>query len=435
MLRSLKKNRVVKNAGWIIGGKLANKLLAFVVGIFAARWLGPGNYGLINYAATYATFFASLCTLGINSVIVKNFVDHPEQEGETIGTTLLLRAVSSLLSALMIVGIVSIVDSGEPLTVVVVALYSVGLVFQVFDTLNYWFQARLQSKYSAMAELVSYAAVSVYKIALLALGKSVKWFAVASSLDYIVLAVFLLIAYFKNGGTGFRVSRNKAKELLQSSKSFIIAGLMVSVYACTDKLMLKQMLGADAVGHYSLASSVSVSWAFILAAVIDSMYPSVVQSFNSDRALYERKNRQLYALVFYTALFMSALICIAARPFVVILYGETYLPAVQPLRIVVWYTAFSYLGVARNAWMVCEERQKYLKYLYFGAAVMNVILNLLLIPVWGASGAAAASLLTQISTTVLLPALIRPLRPNAKLMLDAVLLRGVLPDRGRESAG
>lgn len=435
MLRSLKKNRVVKNAGWIIGGKLANKLLAFVVGIFAARWLGPGNYGLINYAAAYATFFASLCTLGINSVIVKNFVDHPEQESETIGTTLLLRAVSSLLSALMIVGIVSIVDSGEPLTVVVVALYSVGLVFQVFDTLNYWFQARLQSKYSAMAELVSYAAVSVYKIVLLALGKSVKWFAVASSLDYIVLAVFLLIAYFKNGGTGFRVSRHKAKELLQSSKSFIIAGLMVSVYACTDKLMLKQMLGADAVGHYSLASSVSVSWAFILAAVIDSMYPSVVQSFNSDHALYERKNRQLYALVFYTALFMSALICIAARPFVVILYGETYLPAVQPLRIVVWYTAFSYLGVARNAWMVCEERQKYLKYLYFGAAVMNVILNLLLIPMWGASGAAAASLLTQISTTVLLPALIRPLRPNAKLMLDAVLLRGVLPDRGRESAG
>ena len=151
MLQSLRKNKVVKNAGWIIGGKVANKLLAFVVGIFAARYLGPSNYGLINYAAAYATFFASLCTLGINSVIVKNFVDHPDQQGETIGTTLLLRAMSSLLSALAIIGIVSIVDRGERLTVVVVALYSIGLVFQVFDTLNYWFQARLQSKYSAIA--------------------------------------------------------------------------------------------------------------------------------------------------------------------------------------------------------------------------------------------------------------------------------------------
>ena len=138
MLQSLRKNKVVKNAGWIIGGKVANKLLAFVVGIFAARYLGPSNYGLINYAAAYATFFASLCTLGINSVIVKNFVDHPDQQGETIGTTLLLRAMSSLLSALAIIGIVSVVDRGERLTVVVVALYSIGLIFQVFDTLNYW---------------------------------------------------------------------------------------------------------------------------------------------------------------------------------------------------------------------------------------------------------------------------------------------------------
>lgn len=238
MLQSLRKNKVVKNAGWIIGGKVANKLLAFAVGIFAARYLGPSNYGLINYAAAYAAFFASLCTLGINSVIVKNFVDHPDQQGETIGTTLLLRAVSSLLSALAIIGIVSVVDRGERLTVVVVALYSIGLIFQVFDTLNYWFQARLQSKYSAIAELVSYAAMSVYKIILLALGKSVEWFAVASALDYIVLAVFLLIAYFKNGGTRFHYSLKKAKELLQSSGSFIIAGLMVSIYACTDKLML-----------------------------------------------------------------------------------------------------------------------------------------------------------------------------------------------------
>ena len=427
LLQSLRKNKVVKNAGWIIGGKVANKLLAFVVGIFAARYLGPSNYGLINYAAAYATFFASLCTLGINSVIVKNFVDHPSQQGETIGTALLLRAVSSLLSALAIIGIVSVVDRGEHLTVVVVALYNIGLVFQVFDTLNYWFQARLQSKYSAIAELISYAVMSIYKIVLLALGKSVEWFAIASTLDYIILAVFLLIAYFKNGGTKFHCSLKKAKELLQSSNSFIIAGLMVSIYACTDKLMLKQMLGADAVGHYSLASTVSVSWAFILSAIIDSLYPEIVQSFQKDHLRYERKNRQLYAIVFYVSLFVSTIICLAAKPFVLILYGKTYLPAVEPLRIVVWYTAFSHLGVARNAWMVCENKQKYLKYLYISAAVINVILNLVLIPLWGASGAAAASLITQAATTILLPALIRPLRPNAKLMMDAVALRDVLP--------
>lgn len=129
------------------------------------------------------------------------------------------------------------------------------------------------------------------------------------------------------------------------------------------------------------------------------------------------------------------MICLVAKPFILILYGENYLPAVGPLRIVVWYTAFSYLGVARNAWMVCENRQKYLKYLYVSAAALNVVLNLALIPSWGASGAAAASLITQASTTVILPAIIRPLRPNCRLMLDAVLFRGIFQKRMKAQQG
>ena len=424
-LQRILKNKVVKNAGWIIGGRLANKLLAFLVGILTARYLGPSNYGLINYAAAYTSFFASLCTLGINSIIVKNFVDHPDEEGKTIGTALLLRALSSFLSAVMIVGIVSIVDRDEPLTITVVALCTIGLLFQIFDTLNYWFQARLQSKYSAIASLISYVVVSVYKIILLIAGKSIKWFAVASALEYIILAVFLLTVYFSNGGPKFKISAHKAGELLTSSSSFIISGLMVSIYACTDRLMLKQMLDEASVGHYSLASSISVMWAFVLSAIIDSLYPGIVQSYGKNTLEFQRKNRQLYAIVFYLSIFMSLLICIFARPLVEILYGSAYRPAVSPLRIVVWYTAFSYLGVARNAWIVCENKQKYLKYIYFGAALINVILNLLFIPRWGASGAAAASLITQIATTAFLPAFIRELRPNAKLMLEAVLLRGV----------
>lgn len=418
------KNRTVKNASWIIGGQITNKLLAFLVGILAARYLGPGNYGLVNYASTYTTFFAALCTLGINSVIIKNFVDHPGEEGQAIGTTLVLRAISSFLSALMIVGIASILDRKEPLTILVVAVSSIGLLFQICDTFNQWFQYRLQSKYTAVAMLVSYVAVSGYKLFLLMTGKSVVWFALATSVDYVVLGAMLVAAYRKTGGPALSVSGTKAKQLLSASVSFILASLMASVYASTDKLMLKHLLNDAAVGYYGAAVSLSTTWAFLLQAMITSVQPSIIQVYESDRALFERRNRQLYALVFYGATGISLVICLLAKPIVGILYGADYAGAVAPLRIVVWYTAFSYLGVARNAWVVCENRQKYLKYLYFCAALINVLLNALLIPIFGAAGAAAASLLTQISTTFVLPLLIKPLRNNAYLMLEAVCLRG-----------
>lgn len=428
-LKKLLNNKTLKNAGWIIGGRLTNKVLAFLVGILTARYLGPGNYGLINYAAAYTTFFASLCTLGIDAVIIKNFVDHPEEEGRTIGTALVLRAVSSLLSAVMIVGVVSIVDRGEPTTMVVAALSSLGLIFQVFDTFKYWFQSRLQSKYAAIASVAAYVAVSAYKLVLLATGKSVAWFALATSVDYIALAAVLLLAYRRCGGPALSFSREKGGELLRVSGSYIVSGLMVSIYASTDKLMLKQMLSQEAVGYYGLAVSVSTMWVFLLQAVIDSVYPSVLQTYGVDRELFQKRNRQLYALVIYTALGVSLVICLLAGPIVTLLYGQAYLPAVTPLRIVVWYTAFSYLGTARNAWVVSENQQKYLKYIYLGAALSNVALNYALIPAWGTAGAAAASLITQICTVTVFPALIRPLRPNVRLMAEAALLRDVLPKR------
>lgn len=423
-IQNLIHNKVTRNAAWLIGGRVYHMLLAFVVGLLTARYLGPSNYGLINYAATYTSFFASFCTLGINSVIVKNFVDHPDEEGETIGSTIWLRTISSALSVVMMMCVTFIADRGETTTHIIVFLCGIGVIFQVMDTLNYWFQAKLQSKYASIATVISYTVVSAYKVWLLMTDKGVEWFAVSTSIDYLVVAIVLMVMYKRHQGPAFSFSKEKAKELFKSSYHFILAGLMVSIYGSTDKFMLKQMLNEAEVGYYSTAVSICNTWVFVLVAIIDSLYPVILQSF-SDKKLFERKNKQLYAIVFYVSIFVSVVFSVLATVIVRILYGEAYLPTAAPLRIITWYTAFSYLGVARNAWVVSYNRQKYLTYLYVGAAVTNVILNALLIPVWGASGAAAASLITQISTIVVFPALIKDLRPNVKLIIDAIRLKGV----------
>ena len=108
-----------------------------------------------------------------------------------------------------------------------------------------------------------------------------------------------------------------------------------------------------------------------------------------------------------------------------ILYGDAYMPSVQPLRIITWYTAFSYLGVARNAWVVCKGRQKYLTPLYAGAAIANVALNIVFIPLWGASGAAVASLIAQLLTSIIIPLFIKGLRENSVMMLEAICFKGL----------
>ena len=423
LLKRLTKGKEVQNAGWLIGGKIAQMLLSLLVGVLSARYLGPNNYGLINYGMAYVNFFMSFCTLGINSIILKEFIDDPEGQGCTIGTTIVLRAISSFFSSIMIIGIVAVLDNGEPLTIAVAALCSISLVFQVFDTINYWFQAQYKSKITAIVTLVAYIITSTYKILLLILGKSVEWFAFASSIDYIIVGVLLLSIYKKNNGPKFKISFAKGKFLLRSSYHYILSGMMVSIYAQTDKLMLKQMIDESTVGYYTIATNICAMWTFVLAAIIDSIHPTILRYHNQDYQSYERKNRQLYAIVFYISVFVALLIHLFGDYVVIILYGEAYMPAVVPLKIVTWYVAFSYLGAARNAWIICENNQKYLKYIYFGAAVINIILNLMLIPQYSTEGAAIASLITQFCTSIVLPFFIPDMRPNCKLMVEGILLK------------
>ncbi len=425
MIKKILKNKTAKNAGWLIGGKIAQMAINLVVGLLTARYLGPSNYGIINYAAAYIAFFSSFCTLGINSVLVKEFVDYPKLEGKIIGTTLALKAIASFLSALVIICIVNIVDAGEKETIIVVVLSSIGLMFHIFETINYWFQSQLNSKVTAIVSFVAYVIVAVYKCILLILNKSVIWFAFATSLDYICVGVMLLFIYKKYNGGKFSFSWAYGKDLLSKSYHFILPSLMVAIYGQTDKIMLKHIINDAETGYYSTAVSLCSVWCFVLSAIIDSLYPSIMRAFNSDERSFVKKNKQLYSIVFYISISVSLIFTIFAKPIVSILYGVEYLPTVNPLRIITWYTAFSYLGVARNAWIVCKNKQKHLKSIYIAAALSNVILNAIFIPMWGATGAAVASLVAQILNTIVVPFFIKELRENSRMMLEAILLKNV----------
>ncbi len=420
-LNSFLKNRSVKNAGYLIAGKVIQMVFSLFVGLLTARYLGPSNYGLINYAGAYTAFFASLCGLGINSVIVKEIIDHPEEEGMVMGTSLGLQAVSSFLSAVIIVGIVCFVDAGETVTILVVALASIGMIFHISDTLKFWFQAKLESKVTAGATLAAYILSSAYKVFLLVTNKGVIYFAGVTSLEYVCFGVLMLHQYKKHGGGKLRFSGTYAQCLLQKSCHFILPALMVAVYGQIDKLMLKQMLGEAEVGFYSTAASLCNMWCFVLSAIIESMYPTIMEAAkqNNDE-LFRKRNIQLYTIVFYLSVFVSLCFTVFAESIISILYGESYLEAAGPLRIVTWYTGFSYLGVARNAWIVSQNKQRHLLKIYFSAAVCSVVLNSVLIPPLGAAGAALTSLAAQLVTIMIVPFLIRELRPNALMILEAM---------------
>ena len=413
-----KFDKSFSNACWIIGCKLIKAVLTLVTTMITARYLGVSDFGVINYAAGLVAFVVPIMKLGIDSVLVHQIVEKPDAEGEIVGTSIVLNLISAFLCILGIGAFVCIANRGEEETIIVCVIYSVLLVFQAVELLQYWFQAKLMSKYSSMAMLFAYIIVAASQILMIVFKVNIYWFALSYSIDYLFISLILLIAYAKKGTQKFKFSFKRAKELFSISKYYIVSSLLVTVFSQTDRIMLKLMIDSEATGIYSAAATCAGMTSFIFAAIIDSMRPVIFQvAKDEDKTLFHKRMTELYSVIIYFSLIQCVVITLLSPIIIKIMYGEEFAASVNALRIVVWFTTFSYLGSVRNVWMLAENKQKYLWIINLSGALGNVILNLILIPIMGVNGAAVASLCTQIFANVIIGYIVRPISFNNKLMV------------------
>ena len=211
--------------------------------------------------------------------------------------------------------------------------------------------------------------------------------------------------------------------MLGRSKHYILSSLMITVFAQTDRIMLKLMMDEAAVGYYSTAVSCATLTSFVFVAIIDSARPSILEGKQKSDDAFRQGMKTLYAVIILLALLQSAVIAVLAKPIIWILYGAKYGASVDALRIIVWFSTFSYLGAVRDIWILAEKKQKYLWMINLSGATANVILNAILIPIYGVNGAAAASLITQIFTNVIMGWILRPIRPSNRLMFQSLNLK------------
>lgn len=428
MFNLVKNSKVGKNATWLISSKIAQSILGLIVGMLTARFLGPTNYGLINYAASITAFVIPIMNLGFTNIMVQELTNHSEEEGKILGSAIVMCTGSAFLCILGISIYTFLVDRNEVVTNVVVMLYSIMLIMQAFDIIQYWFQRKLLSKYTAIVSFAAYSLTLVYKVFLLISQKNVYWFAIANSVDYLLISIALLIIYHKQGGQKLQFDYSIIKRMFSSSKHYILSSLMVTIFAQTDRIMIKLMISETAVGYYSAAITCAALTQFVFAAVIDSFRPVIFEKKKiGDVEGFDKNLLRLNSIIIYLSIIQSILMTVFSPIIIGILYGNQYQDSILALQIVVWYTTFSYIGSVRNIWILSENKQKYLWILNLGGAFLNVLLNYLLIPSYGIYGASFASLVTQIFTNIAMNVIVFPLKKynyyifksiNPKYILD-----------------
>ena len=418
------KNKFTTNTSWLMIGKIVQIALTFITTTCIARYLKPEQYGMIGHTFAYVSFFVQVCALGTNEIIVKELVNNKKKNDEIVGTIILFRLIASFCSIAILYFAVVYIENSEIL-VTLTMLQALSLMFQSFESITYYFQSKLFADKVAVINIVAYTLSALFRIFGLISNKNVNWFAFAVSLDYILVAVFLLYFYFKDGNR-IKISFETGKLILKNSWHYLFANVLVVIYSQVDKLFLSSRLGEDAVGLYSAATQICNAWPFILVAIIDSSTPIIIDLYNKNKDAFKKRIKQLYAAIFYIGFIVAILITIFARPIIFIMFGNDYLPSVSALRIVCWNTIFAYFGVSRTIWMQCNNKMSYEKLLALIGAVTNIFLNLLLVNKLGINGAAISFTLTQFITNFVAVYLIKDTRENALLLIDAITLRGVM---------
>lgn len=420
------RRNFVNNSLWIIGGKIAQMLLTLIIGAISVRYLGPSNYGLINLGAAYTALFTPIISLGLYGIIVNEIVNKPNEDGVILGSAVGLRIISAIISSICILGLVILTHPKNELLWIITMLQCTAILFQWSDTFNYWCQSQYNSKVAVCIQVAAYIIASAYKVYLLVTQKSVEWFAFSLGLDFILQAIFFVGYFQKEGNCKLKFRLQTAKKLLSQSYHYVFSSLASVIYGQIDRLMLGTMLGTEVVGLYTAAVTISSMWTFILSAIIDSVRPKIIEIRKKSIELYRKRIIQLYSFIIYFSIAVSVGICFCSKFIIGIIYGKEYLNAQLSLCILTWGTCFSFLGVARSIWCVCERRQKYEKYLSIIGSILNVILNAIMIPLFGMNGAAIATLITQIGTNFGFLFLIPRMRENSFYILKAFDIRCIL---------
>lgn len=426
------KKRVIANMSWLMGGKIVNMILSFFVSLATARYLGPSNFGSINYVAAYVSFFSSIASLGLSVIVIKEVSSGEEDDNKVIWTGILMRFLTAVASTIAVVAFFAIAKRNDPLLVPIAALESIAILASAFDTFMYWFQGKLLGKYVSIAGVIAYLAMSLYRLYLLANGADILWFAFATSVDTLVLALVLFIFYVKENGFRPVISLPLGRKLLKQSYHYLISGLIAILYSKIDQIMLGDMLDKASVGLYSAALAIAGLWGMIPSAFIQSVSPILYKNAQTDRGMFLKRLKQSYAGIWFLNVCWSLAISLFSYWVVLLLYGAEYMGARKALIIVVWYSGISSLGSLTQVYLATENKNKYINYFALAGLVTDVALNALLIPHFGITGAAVATLATYCVIHIVMPLVIKDTREAAVLILQGMIFRGVIDENMKQ---
>jgi O-antigen/teichoic acid export membrane protein len=423
---------VAKNTLTLTLSDIVNKVFSLILVIYIAKYLGDVNFGKYSFAFAFAGFFLIFADAGLNTLIVRDVAQDRIRAAKYLGNILIIKTILSIIVLAMIVSAIAIMKYPQDTAITV---YIVGLsliVGSISGSFHSIFSAYEQMEYIALISTIGKIIFVALGIAVLVSGYGLLPFVSIFLLSNVI--GFLLsgfLSYKRFTKPVFEIDFGFWKYLIKNGMPFLLTGMFASVYFYIDTIMLSFMKGDAVVGWYNAAYNLLAALIPVLALFMSVMFPVFSKFFKTSK---KDLNIAFSTSIRYLFIFTLPIVVgtsLISENLIYFLYGTVFTQSILTLQILIWALLFISMSIVFSTMLNSTNRQMLVTKATACGAVINVGLNLLLIPGMSLIGASIATVITEASLFFLYYYFIskyHPVGPIYKIVYKpviAVLLMGL----------
>lgn len=386
------------NTSWPLLARISGLIAAFITTIYVTRSLGPESYGQLSYSLSFIGLFGILASFGIDSVLYRDLVNHPEKRHLYLGTALGIKLIMSITTGLVIAlfALTIVHDDVSKYIILILAPMFLGSALQT--TLISDFGSQVRAKYPSIIHIIIVFILNILKVGIIFFGGGVLYLGAVLLLEPFLYAILLFTTHQKVFGTfhSWQFNINIARELLYESWPFIFISAFTIIYSRIDQVMLKHMVDASATGIYDAAVRIAEVWYLFPSIIASSLFPAILNAKKTNPKEYRSRLLLLSGLLLLISLAFIIPLSLVGKPLISLLYGGAFTASVAPFLIYLWAGIFASLDNVTRWYLLAEKKRKLIFFITALSALINIGLNLILIPLYGPSGAAISTLISYL---------------------------------------
>ena len=392
-----------KNISWVTTSQVIVNLCAFLWTIAIARYLGVNDYGILSFAISFTVLLGMGTDIGMSTFATREISKDKSITHKFINNVIPFKILLSI-ALFIVTALILILLGYNKLTIEVALIISLETIFIcMIKFIGGVFQAYENQKINSIGEMIAGILLLIFTLIVIMFDLGLIGVAISYALAYLIFLLHMVINMNKSFGIPkFEFDFKFWKDIAIKSIPFGLSIFFYTVYFSIDVVMIQFLSGDFATGIYNSAYKIVSVFAAFYVIYQYVIFPLMSKLYAENANLLKVSFEQSFK---YSLLILLPL-CIGVyfySPYIIdLIYSSQYALASPAMQILIWTVVFLFINGVATSLLNSIGKEVSVTKIYLIAAIFNIVLNYLTIPVWSYIGASITTVLSEILILVLM---------------------------------